>query len=416
VFGFVCLTAGGCQQAASQAPAERPPALVAVATAQARDVPIYLDEIGRCVARESVSVQPQVSGRITAIHFADGAQLKPGDLLFTIDPRPYEAALNQAKATLKQNQAALDLARIEFTRAKNLAGMHSASREEYDTKRNAVEVAEAQVAAAQAAVQTAALNVEYCSIRSPIIGRAGHRLLDVGNVVNANGGNSNTPLLMIERLDPIYADFTVTENDLSTVQENGRHATLRAEVRLPDRPNEPSMGDVTFVDNTVQEGTGTVMLRATLANADHTFWPGRFVKVRLILKTEKQAVLIPATATQVSATGPFVYVIKNDSTAELRPVTLGQRHGDLVLVRSGVRAGERVVTLGQLAIMPGAKVRIEESPASQSAKAPSPPTPLPEGEGSQKPRKSQRESSPDAGTLPRPPGEGEGRSEGGSPR
>jgi membrane fusion protein, multidrug efflux system len=368
LLALVWLSACGCQQAASQAPPERPPALVAVAVAQARDVPIYLDEIGRCVAREAVSVQPQVSGRITEIHFADGAELKPGDLLFTVDPRPYEAALNQAKATLKQNQAALDLARIECTRVKNLTGMRSASREEYETKKNAVEVAEAQVAAAQAAVQTAALNVEYCSIRSPIIGRAGHRLLDIGNVVNPNG-NSNTPLLMIERLDPIYADFTVTENDLSTVQENARHGTLRAEVRLPDRPNEPRTGDVTFVDNIVQEGTGTVMLRATLANADHLFWPGRFVKVRLILKTEKQAVLIPATATQVSATGPFVYVVKNDSTAELRPVVLGQRHGDLVLVRSGVKPGERVVILGQLAVMPGAKVRIEETPAAQTAKA-----------------------------------------------
>jgi multidrug efflux system membrane fusion protein len=367
LLGLMFASAAGCQQAASQAPAERPPALVAVATAQARDVPIYLDEIGRCVAREMVSVQPQVSGRITEIHFADGAELKPGDLLFTIDPRPYEAALNQAKAALKQNEAALDLARIEFTRVKNLTGTRSASREEYETKRNAVEVAEAQVAAAQAAVQTAALNVEYCSIRSPIIGRAGHRLLDVGNVVNPNG-NSNAPLLMIERLDPIYADFTVTENDLSTVQENGHHATLRAEVRLPDRLNEPRIGDVTFVDNTVQEGTGTVMLRATLANADRLFWPGRFVKVRLILKTENHAVLIPATATQVSATGPFVYVIKDDSTAELRPVVLGQRHGDLVLVRSGVKPGERVVTLGQLAVMPGAKVRIEETPTNQTAK------------------------------------------------
>jgi multidrug efflux system membrane fusion protein len=363
LFGLVCFAVCGCQRAVSEGSPERPPALVTVATAQARDVPIYLDEIGRCVARETVSVQPQVSGRITQIHFTDGAELKPGDLLFTIDPRPYEAALNQAKATLKQNQAALDLARIEFMRVKNLTGMRSASREEYETKRNAVEVAEAQVAAAQANVQTAALNVEYCSIRSPIIGRAGHRLLDIGNVVNANGGNSSTPLLMIERLDPIYADFTVTENDLSTVQDNGHHATLRAEIRLPDRPTEARTGDVTFVDNTVQEGTGTVMLRATLANADRLFWPGRFVKVRLILKMEKQAVLIPATATQVSATGPFVYVVKDDTTAELRPVVLGQRHGDLVLVRSGVKPGERVVTLGQLAVMPGAKVRVEETPA-----------------------------------------------------
>jgi multidrug efflux system membrane fusion protein len=369
LLGLMFVSAAGCQQAASQAPPERPPALVAVATAQARDVPIYLDEIGRCVAREMVSIQPQVSGRITEIQFTDGAELKPGELLFTIDPRPYEAALSQAKATLNQKKAALDLARLEFARIKNLTGTRSASREEYETKRNAVEVAEADVAGAEANVQTAALNVEYCSIRSPIIGRAGRRLLDVGNVVNASGGNSSTPLLMIERLDPIYADFTVTENDLSAVQENSHQATLRAEVRLPDRPNEPRTGDVTFVDNTVQEGTGTVMLRATLANGDRLFWPGRFVKVRLILKTEKQAVLIPATATQVSATGPFVYVVKDDSTAELRPVVLGQRHGDLVLVKSGVHAGERVVTLGQLAVMPGAKVRIEETPGGQTAKA-----------------------------------------------
>lgn len=357
----------GCQDAGPQGPPERPPGLVAVTTAVARDVPVYLEEIGRCVARESVSVQPQVSGRITQIHFTDGADLKPGDPLFTIDPRPYEAELNKAKATLAQNQATLAHCRIEHNRYRNLARTNSASAEDYELKKNAMEVAESQVQEAKAAMDAAALNVEYCTIKSPIEGRAGHRLVDVGNVVNPS---TNTPLLMIERLDPIYVDFTITENDLSAVQENMKHGTLKVEARVPDRDGEPRTGDLTFLDNTVQDVTGTVKLRATLANKDHRLWPGRFVKVRLIQSVNKQAVLIPSGAPQNSAKGPFVYVVNDQDIAELRPVTLGQRHGELVVVK-GVKPGERIVTLGQIAVMPGGKVRVEK-PADESPSAKKP--------------------------------------------
>jgi multidrug efflux system membrane fusion protein len=359
VFAFL---SAGCQQAAPPS-FERPPALVAVAVAQARDVPIYLEEIGRCTAREMVSIQPQVSGRITEIHFVDGADLKPGDMLFTIDPRPYQAQVNQAKATLVQNKANLELARIDFSRGQTLVRTNSASRQEYDQKRNALEVAEAQVLAAQAALETALLNLEYCSIRSPIEGRAGHRLVDVGNVVMANSQNNNAALLVIERLDPIYVDFTITENDLSSVQENMRRGTLKAEVWLPDLPNDVRTGELTFLDNVVKDGSGTVKLRATLANADRHFWPGRFVKVRLILRMLDKAVLVPAGAPQNSAKGPFVYVVNSESNAEMRPVKLGQRQGDLVVIQEGVKAGDRVVTVGQLAVTPGGKVRIEEKAA-----------------------------------------------------
>ena len=345
----------GCD-AKAQPAFERPPAPVSVVAAASEDVPIYLDEIGKSVAREVVSIQPQVSGRITALHFADGADVKKGDPLFTIDPRPYQASLDAAEADLAEARAALDLARVQYARAADLVETNAVSRSEYDTRKSAVEVAEAQIGRGQAAVETARLNLEYCSVRSPIDGRTGHRLVDVGNVVEANKG----PLLVIQRLDPIYADFTITENDLTSVQKNMEQGTLRVEVRLPDEPGDPRPGELTFLDNAVQDGTGTVKLRATIPNRDQRFWPGRFVKVRLVLSTIKDAVLVPASATQTSAKGEFVYVVKDDSTAEMRPVTLGQRHENRVVVAQGLAAGERVVIEGQMAVMPGGKVRVAE--------------------------------------------------------
>jgi membrane fusion protein, multidrug efflux system len=350
---FVAETSANSKKAAQGF--ERPPAPVTTVAAMAQDVPIYLDEIGKCVAREMVSIQPQVSGRITQIHFQDGQELHQGDLLFVIDPRPYQAALHQAEATLAQQKAALEFANLQLTRAAGLVGEKAIPQEEYDTRKNAVAVCEAQVQQSAAAVETARLNVEYTAIRSPINGRAGHRLVDIGNVVTANSGS----LLTLQRLDPIYSDFTVTENDLTAVQRNMTRGTLRVEVRLPDEPDAPVKGELTFLDNAVQDGSGTVTLRATVPNANHRLWPGRFVKVRLVLSTLPGAVLVPASATQMSAKGDFVYVVKDDSTAELRPVKLGQRQGDLVVVVQGLKPGEHVVANGQLGVTPGGKVLIQ---------------------------------------------------------
>jgi membrane fusion protein, multidrug efflux system len=349
---------------------ERPPAPVSVAAAVTRDVPVYLDAVGKIVAREVVSIQPQVSGRITQIHFTDGADVKAGQVLFTIDPRPYQAQLNAAQANLAEAKAALDLARINFERVASVTDPRAVSRQDYDAKRNAVAVAEAQVKQNQAAVENAQLNLDYCTIRSPINGRAGQRLIDLGNVVTAN----NNSLLVIQRLDPIYSDFTIAESDLAAVQRNMVGGTLKVEVRLPDDPDKPREGKLTFLDNSVQEGTGTVKLRATIANRDRRFWPGRFAQVRLILETREDAVLIPAEAPQMSAKGHFVYVVKQDATAELRPVTVGQRQGDLVVIDKGVNPGERVVITGQLGVTPGGKVNVSRSggagnpPAAQAEK------------------------------------------------
>ena len=342
---------------------EQPPASVTVSTAVSRDVPVYLDEIGKNGAFESVTVTPQVGGRITERHFEDGANLQKGQLLFVIDPRPFQAQLDSAKANLAQAKAALELAKIQFARDEGLVGTKAISKQDYDTKKNTVDVDQAQVEAAEAALETAKLNLEYCFIHSPIEGRAGARLVDVGNVVQAN----TTSLLLIQRLDPIYADFTITERDLPDVQKQMVRGNLQAQVRLPsDGADRPRMGKVTFLDNAVQNGTGTVNLRATVPNSDRHFWPGQFVNVRLVLSTEKGAVLIPTEATQISQKGPFVYVVKPDQTAELRVVTLGQRQGGNVVVTNGLAAGENVVLTGHLTVVPGLKVKVVPGAAGTS--------------------------------------------------
>jgi membrane fusion protein, multidrug efflux system len=356
----------GCEKKAPVS-FERPPAPVTVAPAVTQDVPHYIDAIGKFVAREVVSIQPQVSGRITQIHFTDGAELKVGQVLFTIDPRPYQAQVNVADANLGQAKAALELAKINFDRVASVTDQRAVSRQDYDAKKNAVEVAEAQVKQNQAALESARLNLDYCTIRSPINGRAGQRLVDLGNVVTANSGS----LLVIQRLDPIYADFTITESDLTAVQRNMARGILKVEARLPDEPDKPQRdGKLTFLDNAVQDGTGTVKLRATIDNKDRRFWPGRFANVRIILGIQQNAVLIPAEAPQMSAKGSFVYVVKQDSTAELRPVMVGQRQGDLVVVSKGVNSGERVVVNGQLGVTPGGKVSITEPTKVDTTPAP----------------------------------------------
>src|SRR6516162_207451 len=228
---LICVS---CNRGAARAEgaAALPPPAVTVTKATAQDVPRYLDEIGRNVAFESVSVMPQVAGRITERHVQDGENLKKGQLLFVIDPRPYKAQLDSAQANLAQAKAALELAKIQFARDQELVGTRAISKQDYDTKKNTVDVSEAQVEAAKAAIETAQINLDYCYIHSPIDGRAGARLVDVGNVVQAN----TTSLLSIQRIDPIYANFTITERDLPEVQKQMSRGMLRALVRLSGDP------------------------------------------------------------------------------------------------------------------------------------------------------------------------------------
>lgn len=368
VFAFALLGAGlflACGKKSEPA-FERPPPPVTVAQAASRAAPLYIDAVAKIAAREVVTVQPQVSGRIERIHFTDGAELRAGQLLFSLDARPYQAQLDQADADLAQAEAALALAEANFFRVENISDPRAVSRQDYDAKKSALAAARAQLAHRRAARESARLNLEYCAIHSPIAGRAGQRAVDAGNIVTANSG----ALLVIQNLDPVYIDFSLSESELGAVQRQLAKGELRVEVRLPEEPNDARIGKLTFIDNAVQEGSGTIKLRATLANRDRRFWPGRFAKVRLILATLPDAVLVPAEAAQQSAKGPFVYVIKSDGSAELRPVKLGQRHDQRIVIEAGVKAGERIVVSGQLGVMPGGKVRIVENVTTGSANAP----------------------------------------------
>jgi multidrug efflux system membrane fusion protein len=359
----ICVAAAGCKKNGATAPMGPFPAPVSIAAAESRDVPVYIDEIGRTVAREWVSVQPQVSGRVLERHFTDGGDVKAGDPLFTLDARPFQAQLNAAEASLAQARATLDLAKVDFTRSANLLEQKAISQQDFDTNKNAVAVAESRVKQNEAAVETARLNLEYCSIKSPIDGRAGQRLVDVGNIVEAN----KTSLLVVQKVDPIYADFTVAEKHLAGVQGQMAKGPLRVEIRLPEGPGEPVVGELTFLDSAVQQA-GTVKLRATAANADRRLWPGQFVKVRLVLDTIKGAVLVPSVSLQMSAHGPYVFVVSKDSTAEMRPVKTGQRQGDQVVIVEGVQPGDQVVTTIHPFLMPGGPITVVKPAAPQGGK------------------------------------------------
>src|SRR5438552_16401491 len=331
------------QHRANDAKVAQPPVRpVLVAKVISKDVPLYLDEIGTCAAYETVQVQAQVSGQIIARHFQDGADVKKGDLLFTIDPRPYQAALQQAQA-----QAALD--QVTRKRQTELRARNVTAPQDFDTAQANARKSEAAAAAAQ-------VNVDFCYIKSPINGRAGLRLVDVGNIVSGNTG-SGAVLLTIQGLDPIYTDFTVAETDLALVRKYLGGPNVKVQTYSPDEKIPPRVGDLYFIDTSVQPGSGTVKARGVTPNPDHALWPTAFVRVRFILDTIKDARLVPSQAVQISQSGPFIFVLKLDNTVDLRPVNPGPRQdGDLLVVESGIQPGETVVVTGQLALAPGTKV------------------------------------------------------------
>ena len=337
----------------------QPPARpVLVAKVIARDMPLYLDEIGTCAAYETVQVQAQVSGQIIARNFQDGADVKKGDLLFTIDPRPYQAALEQAQGQLGQAQSKLVLDQITLKRQQELRARNVISPQDLDTAQATVKSDEATVKTAEGAVAAAQVNLDYCNIRSPINGRAGLRLVDAGNVVTGGGGGGGgAVLLTIQGLDPIYTDFTVSETDLPLVRRYLGGPNVKVETRSADGSMPPRMGDLYFIDTSVQPGAGTVKARGVTPNPDHALWPSEFVRVRFILDSLKDANLVPSQAVQISQSGPFVFVVKPDNTVDLRQVKPGQRQdGDTQVIEDGLKAGETVVVTGQLALAPGTKV------------------------------------------------------------
>jgi multidrug efflux system membrane fusion protein len=355
----------GCNRSNAQGGFTMPPPVVTTAPVSLQDVPVYLDEIGKTSATELVTIMPQISGKIIEKSFDDGSDLTVNQKLFQIDPRPFQAALNAALANVEQNQAQLATAKTNFDRIASLLATKAVSQQDYDTAKNNAAAADANVKAAEAQVDTARLNLEYCTISSPLDGRAGQRLVDVGNIVTAN----TSALLVIQKLTPIYIDFTVPENELDRVRSSMAQGALKVEARTPDDTHDAADGELTFLDNAVQDGTGTVKLRATVPNKDRRFWPGQFVHVRLILTTLKDATLIPSEALQIGQQGSYVFVVKPDQSVEQRSVTPGQRQGSLIVITQGLSADDTVVRTGQLMLSPGAHVTIANPATAPTAGA-----------------------------------------------
>jgi multidrug efflux system membrane fusion protein len=332
---FLLLRGFGGKQ---KGPVGPPPRQVIVAKVTTADVPLYLDEIGTTAPYETVEIKAQVSGQIMSREFKDGAEVKKGDLLFKIDPRPYEAVLAAA-------QADRALAEANWKRQAELRAKNVTATQDYDT-------AQANAMKTEAAVAAAQVNLDFCSIKSPIDGRVGLRNVDIGNLV----GPTSPALVTVQGLDPIYTDFTVAEPDLPLVRRYLNNSKLKVVTDAQDDNIPPRTGDLYFIDNAVQPGAGTVKARGITPNSDRALWPAQFVHVRLILDVLANAKLVPGSAVQIGQNGPYVFVVKPDSTLELRRVKPGQPQGDLTVVSEGLEGGEEVVVSGQLQLAPGAKV------------------------------------------------------------
>ncbi|HML94820.1 MAG TPA: efflux RND transporter periplasmic adaptor subunit [Thermodesulfobacteriota bacterium] len=354
---------------------------VTVARATSKDVPVRLSAIGNVEPYSTVEIKPQVEGQLSRVYFKEGENVKSGDLLFLIDPRPYENALRQAEANMARNTAMMKNAEQNAVRYEDLINKGVVSAQQYDQVKAEFESLKASVNADRSAVANAKLELEYCSIRSPIDGRIGEILVHEGNTVETR----TTLLAVINQTKPVFVDFSVPEHFLALIREYlAASGDLKVYATIPytsrkdggsaamdkdteavgvspgDRP--PAEGTLSFIDNRVNESTGTVRLKAVFENDDEALWPGKFVNVSLNLTTQEDVTVVPARAVQSGQSGDYVFVVKPDSTVESRPVVPGARVDREVVITKGLKPGEIVVTEGQLRLVTGMKVRVNDSP------------------------------------------------------
>jgi multidrug efflux system membrane fusion protein len=335
------------------APPPPPPVPVTVATAERRPVPFELAATGTVEPLKTVAVQAQVGGALRRVAFREGEEVKQGQVLFELDPRPYRAALDQALAALARDRAQANNAAQQAGRYETLAEKQYVTAQQYEEVRTTAAATQANLAGSQAAVDEARLNLQYATIRAPITGRTGSLLVREGNLVRAN---ATQPLVTINQLRPILVRFAVPASNLPLVQEHlGKDIVVRAEAI---GGGEPSEGSLSFIDNAVDTATGTILLKGRFPNDDGSLWPGAFVNVRLQLYVEPDALVIPSAALVNGQQGNFVFVIQPDSSAATKAVTVSRTAGDFALV-SGVQEGDRVVVDGQLRLRQGSKVQIK---------------------------------------------------------
>lgn len=358
VASCLLLAAGGagCTQHVAAHP-DAPVIPVMAAKAEAKSMPVELHEIGTGEAYSTVSVESQVAGIVKAVHYTQGQFVKKGDLLVSLDDQPFEAALEAAQANLAKDRASSELANVEAERYEKLFSEGVSPKEQLDQQKATAAAQKAAVQADESAVKTAKLNVSYCSIYAPIDGQTGSQLVFPGTVVKAN----DVPVLVvINRISPIYVDFSVPQQYLDEIKSYMAHGRLPVEATASDN-SAAEQGYLTFVNNAVDQTTGTILLKGTFANRGHRLWPGEFVSAVLQLAEEKNATVVPAQAVMNGQDGDYLFVIKPDMTVESRTVKVARTVKGESVVDSGVKAGETVVTDGQLRLTTGAKVRIKTS-------------------------------------------------------
>lgn len=340
--------------------AQAPPAeVVPVTTARAlaKTVPIVVTAIGNVEAYSMVEVRPQVAGRIDEVLFSEGQNVTKGDLLFRLDRRPFQAEVSQLEANLTRDRAQLRNARAQAERYAELFKEGIVSKEQYDSFRTNADALAAAVEADRAAIEKAKVDLSYCEIFAPISGRTGSLLVDSGNVVKAN----DSMLVVINQVHPVYVTFAVPEKRLDEIRKLRAKGPLRVSAAVPDDEGTPAEGTLSFVDNTVDNTTGTIQLKATFGNADNRLWPGQFVNVTLRLRERPDAVVVPSQALQIGQDGQYVFVVNSNLVADARPVVSGAEVGGDIVIEQGIQAGDQVVTSGQLRLTPGAKVQIKNT-------------------------------------------------------
>jgi membrane fusion protein, multidrug efflux system len=378
----------GCSKPKPQAAGPPPAVPVTVAPAALQTVPLQVQAVGSVEPYATVQVKSQIAGEIRRVHFTEGTDIKKDDLLFEIDPRPYQEALRQAEAALARDNAlyrqaeanlARDRAQLKFAEADagryqelvNSGVVSKSQFEQYRTNADslheaaradqaAIESARASIDSDKAAVDRAKLDLTFCEIRAPISGRAGNLLVNAGNLVKANGDNA---MVVLNQITPIFVSFGVPEQYLAAVRSRSAKEKLLVDAAPQGDPSSKAIGTLHVIDNTVDASTGTIKLKAIFPNQEKRLWPGQFVNVALTLDRQKGAVVIPSEAVQSGQKGQFVFVVKSDQSVELRPVSLGPVVSGKTVVENGVAAGETVVTDGQLRLFPGA--RIQAVPASK---------------------------------------------------
>lgn len=358
------LLSTGCG-AGSKAGGPPPPVPVRVGDVKRLSVPLDVSAIGHVEAYSTVSVKPRVGGEVTEVAFREGDDVKAGALLFVIDPRPFEAALAEAKANLARDRARLTEAEQTLKRYQDLIKKEYITQEQFDQARANDEALRATTQGDEAAIETAKLNLSFCRITAPVPGRTGSLLVHPGNIVKAN---DDKPLVVINRVEPVYVSFAIPEEEFGEVKR--RSAGTRLKVAATPQGGRQETGELTFLDNTVDSTTGTILLKASFPNHDRALWPGQYVNVSLTVRVDEDAVVAPVDAVQTGQAGTYVYLVKADQTVEIRNVAVRRNWGGWALVASGLAPGDRVVTDGQLRLSAGARISEKSEAAPTPTAAP----------------------------------------------